>query len=88
MANPKNNAYHLIKLQFEITRAIHSKNTLIAPQSQPMPTQPPPTTHPLAQLLFIPLLAFLLSGCSTYQKVYTNDPNKQIKRRADIILRW
>ncbi|MFN9392602.1 MAG: hypothetical protein ACK505_08965 [Flavobacteriales bacterium] len=53
-----------------------------------MPNLTPPTSYRLAQLLFLPLLAFLLFGCSTYKKVYTNDPNKQVRRRADISLRW
>ena len=64
------------------------KIALIAPQSQSMPNLTPPTSYRLAQLLFLPLLAFLLFGCSTYKKVYTNDPNKQVRRRADISLRW
>jgi hypothetical protein len=49
-----------------------------------MPSQPPPTTYCLTKLplnlLFIPLLAFLLSGCSTYKKVYTADPYIQVKQ--------
>ncbi|MFN8776731.1 MAG: hypothetical protein ACK5XV_08195, partial [Flavobacteriales bacterium] len=45
-----------------------------------MPNLTPPTTSRLTQLLFIPLLAFLISGCSTYKKVYTADPYIQVKQ--------
>ena len=36
--------------------------------------------QPSDNLLFIPLLAILLSGCSTYKKVYTANPYIQVKQ--------